>query len=100
MVVSEIGAADAVRDQLVDVIAALPVALGAFDAKHVELALDVAEDEIRSGHLTMLSQFLLRETDAHPIGDHERVAHDVNRVHPALEGLEGGRDIFCSLDFR
>jgi hypothetical protein len=38
-------------DQLGDVIAALAVALGAFDAEHVELALDVAEDEIRSGHV-------------------------------------------------
>jgi hypothetical protein len=28
------------------VIAAFAVALGAFDAEHVELALDVAEDEI------------------------------------------------------
>jgi hypothetical protein len=35
-------------DQLVDVIAALAVALGAFDAKHVELAFDVAEDEVGS----------------------------------------------------
>jgi hypothetical protein len=33
----------------VDVIAALAVALGALDAEHVELALDVAEDEIRAG---------------------------------------------------
>jgi hypothetical protein len=33
----------------VDVIAAPAVALGAFDAEHVELALDVAEDQIRSG---------------------------------------------------
>jgi hypothetical protein len=39
-------------DQLVDVIAALAVALGAFDAKHVELVLDVTEDEIGSGHLS------------------------------------------------
>jgi hypothetical protein len=31
-------------------IAALAVALGAFDAEHVELALDVAEDEVGSGH--------------------------------------------------
>ena len=43
-----------------DVIAALAFALGAFDAEHVELALDVAEDQIGSGHLTMLSRFLLR----------------------------------------
>jgi hypothetical protein len=27
------------------------LAVGAFDAKHVELAFDVAEDQIRSGHL-------------------------------------------------
>jgi hypothetical protein len=57
MVVSEIGAADAVRDQLVDVIAAPAVALGAFDAEHVELAFDVAEDEIGAGHRAMLSRF-------------------------------------------
>ena len=31
-------------------IAALAVALGAFDAEHVELAFDVAEDEIGAGH--------------------------------------------------
>ena len=36
-------------DKLVDVIAALAVALGAFDAEHVELAFDVAEDEIGAG---------------------------------------------------
>ena len=60
MVVSEIGAADAVRDQLVDVIAALPVALGAFDAEHVELALNVAEDEVTAGHGAMFSRFPLR----------------------------------------
>jgi hypothetical protein len=34
----------------VDAIAALAVALGAFDAEHVELAFYVAEDEIGSGH--------------------------------------------------
>jgi hypothetical protein len=33
-----------------DVIAALADALGAFDAKHVELAFDVAEDEIGPRH--------------------------------------------------
>jgi hypothetical protein len=38
-------------DQLVDVIAALAVALGAFDAEHVELAFDVTENEISAGHL-------------------------------------------------
>jgi hypothetical protein len=32
-------------DQLVNVIAALAVALGAFDPEHVELALKIAEDE-------------------------------------------------------
>jgi hypothetical protein len=32
-----------------DVIAALAGALGAFDVEHVELAVDVAEDEIGSG---------------------------------------------------
>jgi hypothetical protein len=31
-------------------IGALAVALGAFDAKHVELAFDIAEDEIGAGH--------------------------------------------------
>jgi hypothetical protein len=51
-------------DQLVDVIAALAVAFSALDTEHVELAFDVAEDEIRSWHLTMLSRFLLRETPA------------------------------------
>jgi hypothetical protein len=38
-------------DQLVDVIAALAVALGALDAEHVELAFDVAEDEMGPRHL-------------------------------------------------
>jgi hypothetical protein len=33
-------------DQPLDVIAALAVALGAFDAEHVELAFDVTEDQI------------------------------------------------------
>jgi len=33
-----------------DVIAALTSALGAFDAEHVELAFDVAEDEVGAGH--------------------------------------------------
>jgi hypothetical protein len=37
-------------DQLVNVVAALAVAFGAFDAEHVELAFDVAEDEIGAGH--------------------------------------------------
>jgi hypothetical protein len=37
-------------DELVDVIAALAVALGALDAENVELVFDVAEDEIRAGH--------------------------------------------------
>jgi len=36
-------------DQPLDVIAALAGALGAFDVEHVELAVDVAEDEIGSG---------------------------------------------------
>jgi hypothetical protein len=53
-------------DQLVDVIAAFAVALGAFDTKHVELALDVAEDQVTAGHRAMLADFPLRETPAHP----------------------------------
>jgi hypothetical protein len=36
------------RDQLMDVIAALAGALGAFDAKHVELAFDVAAGKIKT----------------------------------------------------
>jgi hypothetical protein len=36
-------------DELADAVAALAGALGAFDAQYVELAIDVAEDEIRSG---------------------------------------------------
>jgi hypothetical protein len=40
-----------ILDQLVDVIAALAVALGALDAEHVELAFDVAEDEMGPRHL-------------------------------------------------
>jgi hypothetical protein len=42
-------------DQLADEVEALSVALGAFDAEHFELAFDVAEDQIRSGHRAMLS---------------------------------------------
>ena len=37
-------------DQLVDVIAALAGALSAFDVEHVELAFEVAEDEIGARH--------------------------------------------------
>ena len=45
------GKADAVPlDEPINVIAALAVALGAFDAKHVELAFDITEDEIGAGH--------------------------------------------------
>jgi len=36
------------RDQLVHLIAALARALAAFDAQHIELAFDVAEDEVGS----------------------------------------------------
>ena len=36
-----------------DAIAAFPGALGAFDAEHVELAVDVAEDETSPGHLAL-----------------------------------------------
>jgi hypothetical protein len=42
------------RSGPVDVIAAHAVALGAFDAEHVELAFDVAEDERCAGHPKML----------------------------------------------
>jgi hypothetical protein len=56
MVVADAVAAIVVHFDLLPlrhVIAALAVALGAFDAEHVELALDVGEDEIGSGtHLT------------------------------------------------
>jgi hypothetical protein len=44
-------AASRILDQLVDVVATLAVAPGALDAENVELALDVAEDEIGSGYL-------------------------------------------------
>src|SRR5262245_13399017 len=37
-------------DQSADAIAAFAGAFGAFDAKHVELALDVAEDEVSTRH--------------------------------------------------
>ena len=37
-----------------DEIEALAVALGALDAEHVALALDVAEDEIGAGHAAQL----------------------------------------------
>jgi hypothetical protein len=36
------------RDELVHLIAALARAFGAFDAQHVELAVDVAKDEVGS----------------------------------------------------
>jgi hypothetical protein len=41
-------------DQLVDVIAALAVALGAFDAEHVELALDMASPQICRANATRI----------------------------------------------
>jgi hypothetical protein len=37
-------------DEPADAVAALAGALGAFDAQHVELALDVTEDEIGASH--------------------------------------------------
>ena len=37
--------------------------------------------------------------DANPVGDHERVATDVERLRAALEQFEGGRDILRSPDF-
>jgi tripartite-type tricarboxylate transporter receptor subunit TctC len=40
-------------DELADVIAALAGALCAFDAQHVELAVDVTENEIGPGHLAL-----------------------------------------------
>ena len=51
----QVGLAAVFLDQLMDVIAALAGAPGAFDVEHVELAFDVAEDEIGSGHRAMLS---------------------------------------------
>jgi hypothetical protein len=42
----QVSLATVLLDQLVDVVAALAVALGALDEEHVELAFDVAEDEI------------------------------------------------------
>src|SRR5262245_31279745 len=37
-------------DELGDAVAALAVALGALDTQHVELALNIAEDEVTAGH--------------------------------------------------
>jgi hypothetical protein len=42
--VHQVGLAPVFLDQVIDVIAALAGALGAFDVEHVELAFDVAED--------------------------------------------------------
>jgi hypothetical protein len=44
----QVAVAAVFRDQLVHLIAALATALAAFDAQHIELAVDVAEDEIGS----------------------------------------------------
>ena len=44
-----VGAAAVLLDQPADAIAALALAARAFDTQHVELALDVAKDEIGSG---------------------------------------------------
>ena len=41
-----------------------------------------------------------QDIDAHPIGDYKRVAHDVKCVQPALEAVEGRRDIFHSPNFQ
>jgi hypothetical protein len=43
----QIGSAAVFLDEFADTIAAFAGALGAFDAEHVELILDVAKDEIR-----------------------------------------------------
>src|SRR5262249_10603927 len=43
-----IAVAAVLRDQLVHLTAALPPAFAGFDAQHVELAFDVAEDEVGS----------------------------------------------------
>jgi hypothetical protein len=45
-----VGAAAVLLDQPADAIAALALAARAFDAQHVELALDVAKYEIGAGH--------------------------------------------------
>ena len=45
-----VGLVPVLLDEFMDVIAALTSALGAFDAEHVELAFDVAEDEVGAGH--------------------------------------------------
>ena len=46
-----IAVAAVLRDQLVHLIAALACAFGAFDAQHIELAFDVAEDEVNRAAL-------------------------------------------------
>ena len=46
----QVGLAAVFLDQLMDVIAALAGAPGAFDVEHVELAFDVAEDEVSARH--------------------------------------------------
>jgi len=46
----QVPAAPVFLDQLVDVITAVPAAPRTLDTEHVELALNVSEDEIGSGH--------------------------------------------------
>jgi len=48
-------------DQPVDGVAGLAVAFGAHDAKHVELTLDVAEDEIGPGQMPSPRWKLMRQ---------------------------------------
>ena len=44
------------HDQLVHLITALARAFGAFDAQHVELAFNVAEDEVGARHWTLTAK--------------------------------------------
>ena len=46
----QIAPAAVLRDQLRHAVASLAVAPSAFDSQHVELAVDVAEDELAAGH--------------------------------------------------
>jgi len=50
-----VAAAAVFRDQLMHLIAALAPILAAFDAQHIELAFDVAEDEVSAAALGSLT---------------------------------------------
>src|SRR5262245_34411143 len=53
----QVALAAVLLDQLSHAVAALAVALGALDAQHIELALNIAEDDVTAGHEAMLHRY-------------------------------------------